>query len=92
MCAMETVKLPLELTGHKEIRSRLPVVRLVSHVDEILPRAICGPEVRHAALVDHADLVEVLIQLLSCLIDRDYRRLPTDVGGDTQCLDKFQSG
>ena len=62
------------------------------HVDEMLPCLVGGPKVRHAALIDDTDLVKVLVQRLSSLVDGNDGGRMEDVGRDAQGLDKLKSG
>ena len=78
------------LTRDKEVGGGLTVGRLVPHVDEVLPRPVRGTEVNLLSLVDDADLVEDLVQLLACLVDGDDTGLTADVGRDADGLDELE--
>ena len=69
----------------------MTVGRLVSHVDEVLPGLVGRSEVNLLALVDHADLVEDLVELLASLVDRNDSRLTANVGGNAQSLHELES-
>ena len=64
---------------------------LVPHVDEVLLRLVRRAEIDLLALVDHADLVEDLVELLAGLVDRDNGRLTADIGGNAQSLHELKS-
>ena len=78
------------LTGDEEIGRGLAVSRLVPHVNEVLPRPVRRTEVNLLALVDDADLVEDLVQLLACLVNGDDTGLTADVGRDADGLDELE--
>ena len=80
----------VRLTCDEEVGSRLTVGGLIPHVDEVLARLVGGAVVDLLALVDHADLVEVLIELLSRLVDRDDSRLTENVRGYPQGLHELK--
>lgn len=80
------------LTRDKEVGRGLPVRRLVTHVDEILPGTVRRAEVRHPTLIDHTNLVEKLIERLSGLVNGDDRRKTANVSSETEGLHEFQGG
>ena len=80
------------LTGDEEVGSRLAVCGFVAHVDEVLARLVGRTHVNLATLVDHAHFVEVLVELLASLVNRNDCRLPCDISGDPQSLHEFKRG
>ena len=78
------------LTCDEEVGGRLTVSGLVPHVDEVLARLVGGTVVDLLALVDHADLVEDLVELLASLVDRNDSRLTANVGGNAQSLHELE--
>ena len=58
----------------------------------MLPCFVGSAKVRHAALIDDANLVKVLVQRLSSLIDGNDGSRVEDVGRDAQRFDKLESG
>ena len=78
------------LTCDEEVGSRLTVSGLVTHVDEVLARLVGGTVVDLLALVDNADLVEDLVELLASLVDRNDSRLTANVGGNAQGLHELE--
>ena len=55
--------------GDKEVRSRLSIGRLVSHVDEVFASERSRAIVDHPTLVDDTDFVEVIVDVLRGLVD-----------------------
>ena len=78
------------LTSYEEISGRLTVGGLVAHVDEVLARLVRGAHVHLQAVIDDTDLVKVLIELLSRLVDRDDGRLTEDIRGYPQSLHELK--
>ena len=70
----------------------MAVSRLVPHVNEVLPCPVRRTEVHLLALVDDADLVKDLVQLLASLVYSKDSRLPCNVGGDTERLNELEGG
>jgi hypothetical protein len=60
----------MERTRHEEISSGLPILRFVTHIDEILTRFLSRAKVRHPALCNDAYFVEEVVKLLPCLVNR----------------------
>ncbi len=80
------------LTRDEEVGGSLPVGRLVAHIDEVLARLVRRSEVHLLTLIDNANLVEVLVQLLARLVDGDDGGLPGNVRGNAERLDKLEGG
>ena len=57
----------------------------------MLPCLVSGAKIRHAALIDDANLVKVLVQRLPSLVDGNDGSRVEDVGRDAQGLDKLES-
>ena len=57
----------------------------------MLPCFVGGAKIRHAALIDDTNLVKVLVQRLSSLVDGNDGGRMEDVGRDAQGLDKLES-
>lgn len=57
----------------------------------MLPCLVRSAKIRHAALIDDANLVKVLIQRLSSLVDGNDGGRVEDVGRDAQRFDKLES-
>lgn len=74
----------------EEVGRGLSVRGLVSHVDEVLPSVFGGPEVRHLALVEHANLIEKLVQRLACLVNSNDGCHMSNVGGQPEGADEFK--
>ena len=55
----------------------------------MLPCLVRSAKIRHAALIYDANLVKVLVQRLSGLVDGNDGGCVEDIGRDTQGLDKF---
>ena len=58
----------------------------------MLPCLVRSAKICHTALIDDANLVKVLVQRLSSLIDGNDGGRMEDVGRDAQGLDKLESG
>ena len=80
------------LTRNEEVGGGLPIGRLVAHVDEVLTGLVRRAKVDLLALIDEADFVEVLVQLLASLVYSKDSRLPCNVGGDTERLNELEGG
>ena len=57
----------------------------------MLPCFVGGAKIRHAALIDDANLVKVFVQRLSSLVDGNDGGRVEDVGRDAQRFDKLES-
>ena len=58
----------------------------------MLPCLVRSAKIRHAALIYDANLVKVLVQRFSGLVDGNDGRRVEDVGCDAQGFDKLESG
>ena len=77
-------------TRNEEVGGGLAVGRLVPHVNEVLACLARRAVIDLFTLIDDADLVEDLVQLLARLVNRDDAGLPADVGGDADGLDELE--
>ena len=78
--------------GDQEVRSRLSIGRLVSHVDEVFPGHRCRPVVDHSTFIDDTNFIEQVVCALRTLVNRHRRRDPGDIGPDAEGLDELEGG
>lgn len=64
--------------------------RCLPHINKVLPRLIGRTEVGHFAFIDHADLIKMLVEGLSSLVNRDYGGQMESICCDAKSLDEFQ--
>lgn len=79
------------LTSDEEVCGSLPVGRLVPEFNEVLSRFVGAAKECHPTLVDHTDLVKVLVERLAGLVDRYYRGKTRNVGSNPESAHELQS-
>ena len=81
-----------KLARNQEVRRSLPILRLIAHVDEVLPRLARAAKIYHVTFVKKANLIKKVVQWLSSLVKGDDRCHASDVCSDAEGLDELQSG